>query len=325
MMRPAVARRSAPRASYPMRVVQRLTGLSPDTIRAWERRHGVVEPARSSGKTRHFSDEDVRRLILLRQAVERGHRIGSIANLSERDLVELVDQESALGSLGDDSLEADLEPKDLQYGALRKQYLDSIMRFDVMKASDLLSRAGVLLDRNAFLYQVVMPTLREIGNRWEAGKLSPAHEHLVSAQIRGLLDTLLRQHAPLPGAPKVIITTPPDEHHELGAATGALLAATRGFAAIYLGPNLPEPDIALAVKESRADLLVLGVQHGMTPGEVERFSQLLEHLSEHVETWIGLPPNHPAIYIVDEARYFVRFEDFDAALLERSERHVRTP
>ena len=202
---------------------------------------------------------------------------------------------------------------------------DQIRGKGVQEASDLLSRAGVLLDRHAFLYQVVIPTLREIGDRWEAGKLSPAHEHLVSAQIRGLLDTLLRQHAPLPGAPKVIITTPPDEHHELGAATGALLAATRGFAAIYLGPNLPEPDIVLAVKESRADLLVLAVQHGMTPGEIERFSQLLQHLSEHVETWIGLPPNHPAIYLVDEARYFVRFEDFDAALLERSERHVRTP
>jgi DNA-binding transcriptional MerR regulator len=308
-----------------MRVVQRLTGLSPDTIRAWERRHGAVEPARSAGKTRHFSDEDVRRLILLRQAVERGHRIGSIANLSESELVKLVDQESALGSLGDDSLEAELEPRDLQYGALRKRYLDSIMRFDVGKASDLLSRAGALLDRNAFLYQVIIPTLQEIGDRWEAGKLSPAHEHLVSAQVRGLLDTLLRQHAPLPGAPKVVITTPPGEHHELGAATGALLAATRGFSTIYLGPNLPEADILLAVKECRADLLVLAVQHGMTPGEVESFCVLLEHLSEHVETWIGLPSNHPAIDLVGEARYFVRFEDFDGALLERSERHVRTP
>jgi DNA-binding transcriptional MerR regulator len=307
-----------------MRVVQRLTGLSPDTIRAWERRHGAVEPARSSGKTRHFSDDDVRRLILLRQAVERGHRIGNIAKLSESALVGLVDQEAELGTMGDDHRDAEIEPQEIQYATLRRQYVEAILRFDVMRASDLLSRAGALLDRNAFLYQVVMPTLREIGERWQADQLSPAHEHLVTAQVRGLLDTLLRQHSPLPGAPKVVITTPPNEHHELGAATGALLAATRGFSTIYLGSNLPEEDMRLAVEESRAELLVLALEHDMSPAELEQFSAMLSRLSEHVEVWVGLPPTHPAVDRVDGVRFFVRFEDFDAALLERSQRHVRS-
>lgn len=323
MMPADVVRKNPTRASYPMRVVKRLTGVSPDTIRAWERRHGAVEPARSSGKTRYFSDDDVRRLILLRQAVERGHRIGNIAELSEQELTELVDQEAQLGSLGDDGSLVDVEPPEIRYGAIRKQYVASILRFDVARASDLLCRSATLLDRNAFLYQVVMPTLREIGERWEAGKLSPAHEHLVSAQVRGLLDTLLRQHAPLPGAPKVVVTTPPDEHHELGAAVGALLSASRGFSTIYLGPNLPEEDIRLAVEESRADLLVLGVERGMRPREVARLSELLEHLSSHVEVWVGIPEDHPAYGRVGQVRYFMRFEDFDAALLERADRHVR--
>lgn len=313
---------AGPTASYPMRVVQRLTGLPPDTIRAWERRYGAIRPKRSAGKTRHFSDEDVRRLILLRQAVDRGHRIGSIAKLSEAKLAELVDQERSFATAHHGTSGSADDGSDAAFEVLRQEYIAAIKRFDVPRASGLVTRASALLDREAFIYRVVSPTLREIGNAWEAGELSPAHEHLVSAQIRGLLDTLVRQHTALPGAPKVVVTTPPGENHEFGAVIGALLAATRGFQVIYLGPNLPFEDAVVAVEGSRAGLLVLGVQGAVRGKKLESLNEGLQWLTDHVETWVGLPEDHRARGLVSSVRYFTRFEEYDAALLERAVRHV---
>ena len=78
------------RGEYSMRVVTRMTGLSADTIRAWERRYGAVVPARTDGNTRRYSASDVRRLGLLKEATDRGHRIGDIAKLSEGELAEIA-------------------------------------------------------------------------------------------------------------------------------------------------------------------------------------------------------------------------------------------
>ena len=88
-------RSEEPQALYPMRVVTRLTGLHPDTIRAWERRYDAVIPQRTNGNTRMFSAGDVRRLSILRELVDHGHAIGHIASLSDEALAVLVEEHRA--------------------------------------------------------------------------------------------------------------------------------------------------------------------------------------------------------------------------------------
>ena len=77
-------------ARHPIQVVARRTGLSADVIRVWERRYRVVEPQRASNARRLYSDADVERLTLLRQATAAGRRIGDVAALSTAALRELV-------------------------------------------------------------------------------------------------------------------------------------------------------------------------------------------------------------------------------------------
>ena len=80
---------------HPIQVAARRSGLSQDTLRAWEKRYGVVEPARSGGRQRLYSDQDVERLRLLRSAVEEGRRISEVANLSAKELTALVLEDRA--------------------------------------------------------------------------------------------------------------------------------------------------------------------------------------------------------------------------------------
>ncbi len=73
-------------ARYRIGAVSNMTGLTTDTIRAWEKRYQAVSPARSAGGGRSYSDEDVQRLQLLGMLTELGHAIGSLANLSDETL-----------------------------------------------------------------------------------------------------------------------------------------------------------------------------------------------------------------------------------------------
>lgn len=316
---PDAPRRDRDAGTYSMRVVQRLTGLSPDTIRVWERRYGAVKPERTAGGTRRFSERDVRRLALLHEAVDRGHRIGAIATLSDEELQGMLDSELDLVAPGAPT-STEFDPSELRYQALRERYLEAIERFDVPRATELLSTAAALLDRDAFMFKVVLPVLRQVGEAWEAGRLRIAHEHLVSAQVRGLVDILWRQSTPLPGAPRVLVATPPGERHEFGAAMASLIAAARGFQTIYLGPDLPWEDVDLALSGTGADLLVLSVIHPLGPGGREALATELRRLSSTVDTWVGMPFSHEALGDVREVRYFEHLEEFAAALVERGAR-----
>lgn len=306
---------------YSMRVVTRLTGISADTIRVWERRYGAVEPSRSEGKTRRFSAQDVRRLVLLKQATQRGHRIKNIARLSEEELADLVDQEGALASLGAAG-GGDLTSPDA-FQRLVQDYLGAIMRFELGRAGDVLNRCATLLRREDFLFQVVLPILRQTGERWHRRELSPAHEHLISAQIRGLLDGILRLSGTQPGSPKILVTTPAGHLHEFGVLMGALTAASRGLRVIYLGPNLPEEDILPSADLSQAEVVLLGIARDLDSEELESLNQSLQRMQRRVATWIGLPEEHAARGLVEGVRYFIRFEDLDTAFTDITTRQMR--
>lgn len=73
-------------SSFGIGTVSRLTGIPMDTLRVWERRYGAVCPRRSAQNRRFYTREDVSRLLLIKQLVERGEPVGSIVHLPEAEL-----------------------------------------------------------------------------------------------------------------------------------------------------------------------------------------------------------------------------------------------
>ena len=73
---------------YRIGAVAKLTGISTDTIRAWERRYGVVEPSRGENNNRYYSEQQVRKLINIKRLVDAGQAISTICRLSEDELRE---------------------------------------------------------------------------------------------------------------------------------------------------------------------------------------------------------------------------------------------
>lgn len=315
---------------YPMRLVTRLTGLSADTIRAWERRYAAIEPRRSAGNTRRFSAEDVRRLVLLRDATSRGHAISSIAKLTLEELEKLVGASTEAGvstSLprieSPPSSSSSTEPSlfeslhvDRGLREMRLEYLDAVGRFDSRRAYEILMRAATFLDRREFVFGVVIPLIQEVGTRWSHGEFGVAQEHMMSSQIRSVVSSMLRFSPPKQDAPQVLLTTPPGHRHEFGVLVAALLTATKGLDPLYLGPDLPFEELKWAVRMSRAEVVVLSVARDVTPAEAQELPVIVQAIAQDVAVWVGVPENHVLSRALGEARIFHDFETFDAALDE---------
>lgn len=261
--------------NYPIRAVARITGLSVDTLRAWERRYEAVVPKRSD-RGRVYSDSDIARLRQLATLVERGHAIGTIARFSVTELTRLIDGSDALAVMSQESPVADLTT-----------LFRALDRYDLAAIESALARHAAVLPTRELVFAVILPLLRTLGDRWEAGTLSPAQEHIISAIVRSVLGGLLRSIARSDGSPRIVFATPAGERHELGLLCAAVLAATAGYGVLYLGPDLPAAEIAHAVTFSGAISVVLGAT---TSGAVTRTEakQLARVLAE-VDLWIGGP------------------------------------
>jgi DNA-binding transcriptional MerR regulator len=291
---------------YPMRVVSRLTGLTADTIRVWERRYGAVAPDRTEGNKRRYSGGQVRRLVLLRRATELGHSIGQVARLQDEDLRRII------GETG-----PDVASQSSLYSAIVEDYLGAISAYEVQRAESILSRTAAILPPMTLTLEVIVPLMRRVGEEWRADRLRIPHEHLISAQLRSLLGTLMRHNDPVTGAPRIVVATPPQHLHEFGAIIGAFIAASRGFEPIYLGAHMPFADIAEAAEESGAELVILSVVRDSAPGEHEKLEAGLRMLAERTEVWLGLPEGHDLSSPELPASVFHRYEDLDAALTAR--------
>jgi DNA-binding transcriptional MerR regulator/methylmalonyl-CoA mutase cobalamin-binding subunit len=268
----------APR--YPIRAVSKLTGIPIDTLRAWERRYGLVEPQRDA-RGRLYSEPDVRKLRLLRTLVERGHAIGRLAGLTERQLAALqVDGAAPLPGPPSAAGAVDLAP-----------VIAAIAAFDGRAAERELRRLAALLPPRRLVHEVALPLLRHIGEAWCNGQLAVAQEHLASSALRDLLGTLVRLHAPEEPRVTVLFASPPGERHELGLLAGAMLAAAGGLGVVFLGIDLPVAEVAAAARRSAVRAVVLGiVGAGGVDGIGAAVGELAAALPEPVELWVGGPP-----------------------------------
>ena len=253
---------------YPMRVVVGRTGLTADVLRAWERRYRAVRPKRSAGRQRLYSEEDVTRLTLLRRATVAGHSIAEVARLDIPALEALVD-EPLRGATGVPAEAID---------AVVAAAIAATERLDATGVEAALKRGALLLGGAALVDQVISRFLGRVGERWHAGSLRPAHEHLASAAVRRVIEWAAAAYTPGPRAPRLVVATPLGELHEFGAMLAAAAAVEEGWRVVYLGASLPAADVAAAAGQLGARAVALSAVYadsGATLDEVRATARAL--------------------------------------------------
>ena len=258
---------------YPVKAAAELSGLTPGTLRAWERRHAAVVPMRAPGGRRLYDAAMVDRLVRLHRLTARGHPIRDLAGLDDAALDRLLEESRQTGYGGLDELPG--------------RMLDAASDYRVDEFDRELSVAIATLPVPVLVPRVVMPLLREVGQRWADGRLAIAQERLVSSLLRARLLSVLNQH-PREQRPRILFATLPGEPHELGLLGAALHAHDAGAPVLYLGTELPGAELArVAMRLGAAAVAISSIDPGQAPATLEELRALDASLPASMPVWVG--------------------------------------
>jgi methanogenic corrinoid protein MtbC1 len=261
--------------SYPIRAVAKITGLSLDTLRAWERRHKAVVPERSH-RGRLYGTVHIERLLLLGQLVQKGHAIGGIASLSDQELHGLLAESPQPAKTAESLTQRDI----------LAPVLSALERFDSAAAHAEVGRLAATLTPRNLVYQVMVPLMHEVGVRWHDGALAVAQEHMASQIIRDVLGSLICLFRPFRPSIKMVFATPAGEMHEFGIQAAAMLASMTGIEPVYLGANLPAKEIGATATKTGAQVIVLGITLPSMATQAE-VRAIAASMPEATTLWIG--------------------------------------
>ncbi len=241
-------------------------GVSPELLRAWERRYGLLRPTRSSGGLRLYSLDDLERVRLMRQHLADGLAAAEAAALVSRP------------ALRDEATRPALLP-----AAARGDLAAALDNFDEAHAQAVIDRLLATATVDALLAEVVLPYLRELGERWQRGEASVAQEHFASTVLRGRLLGLARGWGRGLG-PLALLACLPGEQHELGLIAFGLALRSRGWRIAYLGSDTPIDTVDTAARSLTPALVALSA---VTDERVQPVAAQLRKLAKHVRLALG--------------------------------------
>ncbi len=289
-------------AQFPMRVVVRRTGLSASLLRAWERRYTAVEPGRSDGGQRLYSEDDIRKLLLLKDLVDRGHNISQVAGRDVGELRLMLRQNGSNGARTETlpsepvpfTRTGDAGGRDSRASLFLEACVEAAHEMDTRELESQLNRAAMALDPSALVDRVLVPLLNRIGLLWAEGELGPASEHVASGVIRRFLDWLLDTLSPTGAAPIAVVGTPAGHRHEFGALLASVVIAGEGWQVLSIGADLPAAEIADAAERKNARLVALSAiyprEDPHLPGELRSLRRIL---GEDLPVLVGGPAAAP--------------------------------
>ena len=243
--------------------LSRRCDVSPELLRAWERRYRLLRPARSPGGLRLYSEADVGRV----QAMKRNLDAGLAAAEAAR--------RPAPGQQGVTSA--------VSATALRAELTAALDDFDEPAAQALLDRLLAAATLDTVLGEVVLPYLRDLGERWVRGEASVAQEHFASWLLRGRLMGLARGWG-LGAGPLAVLACLPGERHELGLIAFGLTLRSRGWRIVYLGADAPLDTVETVSRRLEPALVVLS---GVSSKRVEAVAGELRALAERRPVALG--------------------------------------
>jgi MerR family transcriptional regulator, light-induced transcriptional regulator len=218
--------------------LSRRVGESPELLRAWETRYGLVKPERTPGGLRLYSEQDERRVRVMRHHINAGLSASEAARMAK-----LADGPPP-------------EAESMTLVGLAAALRSSFDALDEPMAQTVLDRLLIAFELRQALSEVILPVLHGLGERWAGGQVSVAQEHFASNIISGRLRSLAQGWGQGVGPP-AILACPPGELHELGLLSFGLALRARGWRITYLGADTPLSDIAALLDEVLPAIVVL--------------------------------------------------------------------
>lgn len=249
-------------------------GISPATLRVWERRYGFPRPGRDPNGERAYPETQVAQLRLIKRLMDRGLRPGRLLRLDA----------AALATLAEETPDPGIPPRSAFHDLalfLLKTHQSGELRRELMQV---LMRDGV----RRFVLETAAPLTVHVGGAWARGEVQVFEEHLLTEVLQSVLRQAIAQLGVPSGPPRLLLTTLPDERHGLGLLMVEAMATLEGAHCVSLGTQSPVRDIVAAAIAHQADVVAISVSSNGAIAEVQESITLLRSLlAPRVALWCG--------------------------------------
>ena len=248
--------------------VAKLTGLSRDVIRVWERRFGLLTPTRGANRYRNYSDEDVALLRYLKEQLDAGASIGDLARLGREELMNRVRAATPRVTIVDNT-----------FNRLLRELLSALDPFDRITFEKRLNGAVAVVPFEEALHGILLPLQEQVGQLWHDGHVNIAVEHYVTKQIQQKIFSAMNQLPVAEFGAKVVVACPPGEEHDIAALAVAYRCRVRGCRVYYLGANVPVSALTNLCRNVAPDITILSFPRALPEAKaVEVFQALSDEL-----------------------------------------------
>ncbi len=270
---------------YSIKDLADLSGIKAHTIRAWEKRYGILEPWRTETNIRYYDDKQLRRVLNISTMLENGSRISSIAQMDDETINERIQQ----------LLEHPLSGHD---GALTviHQMISAGSAFDEALFEKAFSTALLKYGIEDAYKMVFYPLLYRIGLMWQAKKIFPAQEHFLSNLLKQKFFSSIDALPPVrESEDRWGLFLPEDEDHELGLLMSYYMLKKRGKQAIYFGQNVPYQTLISAIEQNElTHLHFFLVRKRLASNNQALIDQMAEDLPD-INCFVTMSEKNPSI------------------------------
>ena len=237
---------------YTIKQASRLTGVSEASLRAWERRYGVVVPHRNEAGYRLYDEDALAAVSTMRRLVDGGWSPAEAADAVRNGKVPAVPDEVAWEEASSESH----QPNAVAYMQL---FLASAATMDTVGIEESLDGGFALGSFEHVVDSWLFPTLQGLGEGWARGEIDVAGEHMASHAVHRRLSAAFEAAGSRSRGPAVVVGVPPSGQHDLGALAFATAIRRTGMDVLYLGADVPVSSWEAAVRTREARAAVLSV------------------------------------------------------------------
>jgi len=212
----------------------RRVGVTPELLRAWEQRYGLLRPVRTPGGFRLYGENDAERVARMRRALDEGLSAAQAARVA---------------------LENAPSPDGLIDEA-RARLMRAIESYDEAAIQAALDDGLAAFGLETFVRDLILPTLSAVGRGWEQGSVEISQEHFASNLIRGRLLSLARLWGRGSG-PLALLACPPGEQHDISLLAFGLILRSHGWRILFLGADTPLSTIQETARTTAPAVIVL--------------------------------------------------------------------
>ncbi|MFZ7942384.1 MerR family transcriptional regulator [Neobacillus sp. 19] len=257
---------------YSIKKVSELLDIPTVTIRAWENRYHVVNPVRTEGGHRLYSNEDIGILKWLKEQTTKNH-------MKISEAVQLLNQSTH------QAIES--TPVSKSYEEIKAALYKALIKINTQEANNIIELAFSLFEYEDVFHHILAEILYQIGDDWENGKITVAQEHFASQFVINRFAQFLRILPVNTSLPKILAFCPEGEDHHIGLMLFSLFLRKKGNEVIYLGPNTPFDGLLEIIRLKKIPIISISITNPAPLVRIEKWIQACLESNTHLKFVIG--------------------------------------